>query len=73
MKIDATHFIWISKPSLDTEHAIGTVGGNGKHIIKYATYSLIGRYKRVGRGKCTSPHILKPFKHPGYCDTFIRG
>eukprot|EP00965_Chrysotila_dentata_P196949 6177908-Pleurochrysis_carterae.AAC.1 len=40
METDASHFIWKSKPSLDTD-AIGTVGGNGKYISKHATYRAI--------------------------------
>eukprot|EP00965_Chrysotila_dentata_P172785 5701771-Pleurochrysis_carterae.AAC.1 len=40
METDASHFIWKSKPSLDTD-AIGTVGGNGKYISKHVTCRAI--------------------------------
>eukprot|EP00965_Chrysotila_dentata_P006223 202999-Pleurochrysis_carterae.AAC.1 len=54
METDATHFIWQSKPSLDTE-AIGTVGGNGKYISRHATYRTT---KKGGAGQLHLPsHI----------------
>eukprot|EP00965_Chrysotila_dentata_P238088 6202284-Pleurochrysis_carterae.AAC.2 len=63
----ATHFTWNNKSSLDTD-AIGTAGGNGKYVSKYATHGTIRR----GGDKCTSPHTLKPFKRLGYCGIFTQ-
>eukprot|EP00965_Chrysotila_dentata_P034554 1150245-Pleurochrysis_carterae.AAC.1 len=55
MESDATHFIWKSKPSLDTE-AIGTVGGNGKYISKNATYRAT---RKGGAGLIHLPSHIK--------------
>eukprot|EP00965_Chrysotila_dentata_P229769 6197386-Pleurochrysis_carterae.AAC.1 len=55
METDANHFIWKSKPSLDTD-AIGTVGGNGKHISRLATYRAI---KKGGAGQIHLPSHIK--------------
>eukprot|EP00965_Chrysotila_dentata_P104724 3459002-Pleurochrysis_carterae.AAC.1 len=55
METDATHFIWKSKPSLDTE-AIGTVGGNGKYISRHATYRTT---KKGGAGQLHLPSHIK--------------